>query len=134
MNHDAAHNDDFSAFASLPDRELSLPRGALLIARDTYSHLDVDNELAHLGALVAPLTALRSAPIAPADKLAAVLAHIFGRERFRGNEEDYYDLRNSFLNDVLERRTGLPITLAILVLEAAATAGLEAHGVSFPGH
>jgi regulator of sirC expression with transglutaminase-like and TPR domain len=53
---------------------------------------------------------------------------------FRGNEADYYDPRNSFLNVVLSRRIGIPITLAIVVVEVARRAGLEAHGVGFPAH
>src|SRR6185295_3779128 len=59
---------------------------------------------------------------------------LFEEEGFRGNAEDYYDPRNSFLNDVLDRRLGIPITLSVLYIVVAARAGLEAAGVGLPGH
>ncbi|MGH7266444.1 MAG: SirB1 family protein, partial [Candidatus Rokuibacteriota bacterium] len=65
---------------------------------------------------------------------AALSRHLFEQEGFRGNREDYYDPRNSFLNDVLDRRLGIPITLAVLYVEAAARAGVAARGIGLPGH
>ena len=61
-------------------------------------------------------------------------AHFFDGLGFHGNAEDYYDPRNSFLNDVIDRRTGIPITLATLYCEVARRVGIRAHGVGFPGH
>ena len=61
-------------------------------------------------------------------------AYFFDELGFHGNAENYYDPRNSYLNDVIERRTGIPITLAALYCEVGRRAGLRAHGVGFPGH
>ncbi len=59
---------------------------------------------------------------------------LFGPAGFHGNETDYYDPRNSFLDEVLNRRTGIPISLAVLLIEACRRAGIAARGISFPGH
>lgn len=59
---------------------------------------------------------------------------LYGEAGFHGNAEDYYDPRNSFLNEVLDRKKGIPISLALVFLEVARRAGVTAHGVSFPGH
>lgn len=66
--------------------------------------------------------------------LARLNEYFFGELGFRGNEEDYYDPRNSYLNEVIDRRVGIPITLSILYCEVARRAGLSAYGVGFPGH
>jgi regulator of sirC expression with transglutaminase-like and TPR domain len=66
--------------------------------------------------------------------VAALNAYLFEEEGFHGNEEDYYDPRNSFLNDVLDRRTGIPITLSAVYIEVAQRAGIAADGVGLPGH
>jgi len=63
-----------------------------------------------------------------------VSGHLYGRLGFRGNEQDYYDPRNSLLPDVLDRKLGIPITLALVYCEVARCAGVRARGVSFPGH
>jgi regulator of sirC expression with transglutaminase-like and TPR domain len=59
---------------------------------------------------------------------------LFDEQAFRGNVEGYYDPRNSFLNEVLDRKLGIPITLGILFIEVAARVGVKLHGVNFPGH
>jgi regulator of sirC expression with transglutaminase-like and TPR domain len=61
-------------------------------------------------------------------------AYFFDALGFHGNAEDYYDPRNSYLNDVIERRTGIPITLAAVYCEIGRRVGLNVHGVGFPGH
>ena len=78
-----------------------------------------------------------AAPRNPAENEAAlqrVLAFLYRELKFRGNSDDYYDPLNSYLDQVLERRLGIPITLAIVLVEVAARAGVNARGVSFPGH
>jgi regulator of sirC expression with transglutaminase-like and TPR domain len=68
-------------------------------------------------------------------RLVAVLNHyLFGEQSFRGNAVDYYDPRNSYLNDVLDRRTGIPISLSIVYIEVARRVGLPMEGIGFPGH
>lgn len=123
---------DFSSFTRLPENAMRLATGALLIAKDAYPSLDLDAELARVDALASGAPAGGAA--APIEALPALTAYLYEAQGFRGNEGDYYDLRNSFLNDVLDRRTGIPISLAVLFIEVAQRAGFEARGVSFPGH
>jgi regulator of sirC expression with transglutaminase-like and TPR domain len=70
----------------------------------------------------------------PASAVRALNALLFDEEGFHGNVSDYYDPRNSFLNDVLDRRTGIPITLSTVYIEVGRRAGLEVEGVGLPGH
>ena len=64
----------------------------------------------------------------------AVVSHLFGAEGFRGNAEEYYDPRNSYLDQVIDRRLGIPITLAVVMMEVAKRVGVELEGVGMPGH
>jgi regulator of sirC expression with transglutaminase-like and TPR domain len=117
-----------------PDGSVRLAEAALWIATTEYAALDVGAWLRRLDALGAA-AAREVAPDAGADEAAAALGRLlFEREGFRGNAEEYYDPRNSFLNDVLERRLGIPITLSVVYLDVAAAAGVTAHGVGLPGH
>jgi regulator of sirC expression with transglutaminase-like and TPR domain len=113
-----------------------LARAALVIAKLEYPDLDPRPVLAHLDQLGAR-AARALAPLAGAPasiRLGAVADQLFRREGFAGNHAHYEDVRNSCLNVVLERRLGIPITLALVYIEVARRAGVEAHGVSFPGH
>ena len=124
----------FEDLAALPDESIDVALGAALVARDVYAGFDVVRAIAELDAMATPLAAEDLAS-EPAEHQAARLAtHIFGTLGFRGNEKDYYDPRNSLLADVLERRLGIPITLAIVYCEIARRVGVPASGVGFPGH
>jgi regulator of sirC expression with transglutaminase-like and TPR domain len=122
-------------FAELVTREqFSLAEACLLIAEDEYPGLDIAGGVAKLDAMAATVRG-RIAADAPAEqKVAALNFHLFGELRFCGNADAYYDPRNSYLNEVLERRTGIPITLSIVYLEVGRRIGLRLQGVSFPGH
>jgi regulator of sirC expression with transglutaminase-like and TPR domain len=122
-------------FAELVAREqFSLAEACLLIAEDQYPGLDIAACVAKLDAIAVTVRG-RLAADAPAEqKVAALNAHLFGELGFRGNAAVYYDPRNSYLNEVLERRTGIPITLSIVYLEIGRRLGLRVQGVSFPGH
>ena len=112
----------------------SLAEGALWIAVEAQPGLDVQAWLSRLDAL-GYRAAERLTSEMDVDRAAAVVAEfLFEEEGFRGNTEDYYDPRNSFLNDVLDRRLGIPITLSIVYVAVAARAGLQAAGVGLPGH
>jgi regulator of sirC expression with transglutaminase-like and TPR domain len=111
---------------------LDLAEVALLLARDEYTHLDVETYLSELAALAHEVRGrLRGSLVQRVEALARYLFHEHG---FVGNERDYYDPRNSYLNDVLDRRTGLPITLSLIAIAVGTRAGLEVQGVALPGH
>ena len=114
--------------------QASIAPGALVIARIGHPDLVPEPTLAAIDAL-ADVVRPRLATSDPPDRHAAVLADFLFREcAYRGNRDDYYDPRNSFLNDVVERRIGIPITLAVLMIEVGARVGVTLEGVGFPGH
>jgi regulator of sirC expression with transglutaminase-like and TPR domain len=115
----------FAALVNGPEDDLALDEGALLIAAHAYPELDI-------GAELAVLDGLAHRCIAPT--LDALLNHLFHREWFVGNRVDYSDVRNSYLNDVLGRRLGIPITLSVLLIEVGRRLGLKIEGVGMPGH
>ena len=122
--------EDFAALVATGAGS-DLGRAALAIARIEYPALDPDPHLSRLDALAAAARPrLPGGPTAG----AALAAHLFGEGGFRGNPEEYYDPRNSFLNDVLERRMGIPVSLAVVLIETGARLGIEVEGVGFPGH
>ena len=111
-----------------------LDRAALLIAAEEYPALDVDAYLARIDDLADGVRARLSGDEGPASVLAAINGHLFRELGFHGNREQYYDARNSYLNDVIERRTGIPITLAVLYQAVAARLGHQLVGVNLPMH
>ena len=118
----------------LRDTEIPVDRAALIIARDAYPQLDIDEQLARIDQLAAPL-APRLARCRTLQMQAAVLGtYAYDELGFHGDEETYYDPRNSYLNDVIERRTGIPISLAVVLVALGTRAGLTVEGVGFPGH
>src|SRR5581483_73825 len=108
------------------DASVDLGRVALLIAAEEYPELDVDGYLARIDAIADGVRPRLSGDEGPASVLAAINAHLYGALGFRGNREEYYDPRNSYLNEVLDRRTGLPILLCVLYREVARRLG---HGL-----
>lgn len=125
--------DEFAAVLAAGDAP-DLGRAALAIARIAYPELDPEPYLAELDTLAAAAGARLPAAGSDVDAVRTVAGYLFRERGFRGNEEDYYDPRNSFLNDVLVRRTGIPITLAVVLIETSARIGLRVEGVGFPGH
>jgi regulator of sirC expression with transglutaminase-like and TPR domain len=124
----------FEQLAALPDDCVDVAAGAALIARDAYATLDVGRLLARFDVLAAPLAGRDLGSLRPEAQAEAVSEHLYEALGFRGNESDYYDPRNSLLPDVLERKLGIPITLALVYCEVARRVGVRARGVSFPGH
>jgi regulator of sirC expression with transglutaminase-like and TPR domain len=113
---------------------VSLAEGALLIAAEEYGDLDVDGYLGRIEEMAATLRRRLRSDISPTEALIALNRYIFDELGFSGNAGDYYDPRNSFLNDVIDRRLGIPITLAVLYIEIGRRIGLPLEGVSFPAH
>jgi len=122
----------FSALLCREDFDLS--EACLLIAQDAYPDLDIEHYLARVDALAATAKGRLSSDAFPEQKIVVLNRYLFNELGFCGNADDYYDPRNSYLNDVLERRTGIPITLSILYMEIGRRLGLRLQGVSFPGH
>ena len=125
---------DWSSLAAQADESVPLLETALLIARDEYPGLDADlyDTLAqsHAEHLRPEIEAIDAWPL----KMAAINRHLFDELGYTGNHDEYYDPRNSYLNEVFERRLGNPITLAMVQMEVARRLGVPLDGVSFPGH
>jgi len=118
--------------AADPDHPVDLAELALHLAADEYPGLDVPAYLARLDAYAAAVAPRLTGPLA--GRVAALTGYLFGEEGFRGNADDYYDPRNSYFNDVLDRKLGLPITLSVLAAAVGARCGLAVAGVGLPGH
>lgn len=125
---------DWNSLAGLEDDTLPLLGTALLIARDEYPRLDADlyDTLlqSHAEHLRGEIEAIDPWPL----KMQAINRHLFEELGYAGNHDEYYDPRNSYLNEVFERRLGNPISLAMVQMEVARRLGVPLDGVSFPGH
>ena len=125
---------DWNELAAADDRTLPLMGTALLIARDEYPQLDADLYDTMLQGHVEALRAQVDAVDAWPQKMAAINRHLFDELGYSGDSEHYYDPRNSYINEVFERRRGNPISLALVQIEVARRLGVPLDGVSFPGH
>lgn len=125
---------DFAVEVGRPEESLNLARAALLVAREEYPQLPVEPYLVRLDVLAEEVRDRLDGETAPPVVLSEVIDHLFARRRFRGNQERFYDPRNCFLNDVLDRGVGIPLTLGIVLLEVGWRLGLNVEGVNFPGH
>lgn len=123
---------EFARYVSRPAAEVRLDEAALLLARTEYPALDVSAQLARLDALAARANCNPGQP--PHANIACLNHLLFEEENFAGNETEYDDPRNSYLNDVLDRKLGIPITLSLIYQEVARRCGLPVVGVGFPGH
>jgi len=124
----------FRELVTLPDGAVPLAETALLLACEEYPQLEISpylDKLDEIAGLVQPRLTSRSSPLETIDTINEVLFGVMG---FRGNTENYNDPRNSFFNDVLERRTGIPITLSAVYLEVARRVSFPLVGVGMPGH
>jgi regulator of sirC expression with transglutaminase-like and TPR domain len=115
------------------DPPLDLAELALLVARDEYPGLDVEAYLSELDGMAHEARPhLRGSSLAA--RVRGLCRYLFHDMGFRGNQQEYYDARNSYLNDVLDRRTGIPITLSAVAIAVGRRAGMEIVGVGLPGH
>lgn len=117
-----------------PVESIDLARAALLVAAEEYPQLSVELYQGQLDLLAVEIQERLKGESAPLIVLDEMIEHLFNRKRFRGNRDAYYDPRNSFLNDVIERRKGIPLTLGIVLLSVGWRLGLPLVGVNFPGH
>jgi regulator of sirC expression with transglutaminase-like and TPR domain len=116
------------------DERIDLATAALTIAQTEYPELDFTNYLSQMDDLAARVRTRISELGDPGQTIPALNTVLFDEEHFRGNQQDYYDVRNSFLNEVLDRRLGIPITLSLVYIEVARRVGFPLFGVGMPGH
>lgn len=112
--------------------DLDVPRAALLVAAEEYPDLRPELYLRRLKRLGEQLRQRLQGEAVHERQIAVVNELLFGEEGFRGNEGQYYDPRNSYLNDVLDRRLGIPITLSIVYVAVGREAGLDVRGLVCP--
>ena len=123
-----------NSILALPDDAIDLGQAFLLIAREEYPDLEVGRYLARLDEMAKTVKSRLRGGEVFTTQIAHLNRVLFDEMGFRGNREEYYDPRNSFLNDVLDRRVGIPISLSTLYLEVGRRIGCPLDGVAFPGH
>ena len=124
----------FAAYIARPPEDFLLAEGALLVALEAYPDLDVDAYRRRLDGMAETISARLGLELEPRRIVSHINACLFKEQGFRGNRRDYYDTRNSFLNEVLDRKVGIPITLSIIYLDIGRRVGLPINGVGLPGH
>ena len=137
MDHLAFQANARQLFADMvqgSEADIDLGKAALLIASEAYPGLDLLRYVAKLEAMAAAVRPQIAAAEDGLGKIEALNAYLFQELGFRGNPQQYYDVRNSFLNEVLDRKLGIPITISVVYIEVGRRAGMSLHGVGMPGH
>jgi regulator of sirC expression with transglutaminase-like and TPR domain len=124
----------FADIASLNDDSIDLATAALVIAADEYPGLDLELYLDKLEQIASEARNTAAALADASDIIQAINSVLFLEYGYHGNKQSYYDPRNSYLNQVIDRRTGIPITLSVLYMAVADRVGLPVLGVGMPGH
>jgi regulator of sirC expression with transglutaminase-like and TPR domain len=124
----------FSEIAACGEESFPLDRASLIIALEEYPDLDIQKYLRRLDTLAARAGVLVGVDRAAANVINCINEVLFVQEGLRGNNEDYYDARNSFINEVLDRRLGIPISLSVIYIEIARRIDFPIEGIGFPGH
>ena len=125
--------NQFDRMVGVPDEEIDLARAALLIAATEYPGLSIERELFRIDEIAEGI-APRMDDDTPLYQLNTLSEYLFDELKFAGNHTNYHDPRNSFLNDVIERRVGIPITLSLLYIEIGKRLGVPLLGIGMPGH
>ena len=125
---------DWNTLANLGDDELPLLDTALLIARDEYPDLDAAGYTAQVQTYAEALRPQLDRDLDLPARLTAINRYLFEEIGFAGNNVQYDDPRNSYLNDVVDRKLGIPISLAVIQIEVTRRLGMPLDGISFPGH
>jgi regulator of sirC expression with transglutaminase-like and TPR domain len=129
---DSPSRTQLCSIVDRPEGEIDIARASLLVACEEYPALDVDGYLRRIDTLAGGVR--EAAAPSLAGQVTALNRVLFEEQGFRGNVREYYDPRNSFLNDVIDRRVGIPITLSTVYIAVGRRAGLSVHGVGLPGH
>jgi regulator of sirC expression with transglutaminase-like and TPR domain len=127
------HLDYFRCLVA-DDAQLPLTEAAFAIAQDAYPQLDVQSELVRLDVWGKEIRSAIPKDAPPAYRLRALRQFFYEHLGFKGNRDQFYDVGNSYLHKVIDNRRGIPITLAVLLMELGNQAGLRVEGISFPGH
>jgi len=122
------------ALLDRPEDSICLAEAALLVAAGQYPDLDVSDYLGRIDAYAAELRGRLGVEASDTERIAAINQYLFHELGFAPDADNYYDPRNSFLNDVLERKRGIPLSLSIIYIAVGRRLGLDLRGVSFPGH
>src|SRR6266446_1007862 len=130
----ARSRQTFQQLVTLPDPAIPLAEAALLMACEEYPQLEISPYLDQLDEMAAGVRSKMRAGDSPLDTINTINNVLFDVLGFRGNKENYYDPRNSFFNDVLERRIGIPITLSAVYLEVARRLPFPIVGIGMPNH
>ena len=125
---------EFQQVIENKDERIDLARACLMIAQDAYPALDVERYLGEIESMAIRLRARLKDGGGVEERVIALNEFLYDELGYWGNTEDYYDPRNSYLNEVIDRKTGIPITLAVLYMALGRRIGLPLEGVSFPGH
>ena len=126
--------EPFAELLAGGDERIELARACLLIAEDVYPGLDIESYVNEVTRLALRLRTRLSHSAGAENKVVELNQFLFDELGYSGNADDYYDPRNSYLNEVIDRRTGIPLTLSVLYIELGRKIGLPLEGVSFPGH
>ncbi len=117
-----------------PDEHIDLERAALYIAQEAYPNLDIEEYVAALDTMAEEVRGRLPVEDYPLRTLQVLNQYLYEDLGFQGNQDDYYNPKNSFLNDVIDRRTGIPISLSLLYLSLAQRIAFPMVGVGLPGH
>ena len=126
--------EPFAELLARDDIRIDLAHACLMIAQDAYPKLDVERYLGDIERMAMRLRARMPQTSQAEERVAALNEFLFDELGYSGNTEEYYDPRNSYLNEVMDRKTGIPITLSVLYMALGRRVGLPLEGVSFPGH
>lgn len=129
-----SQTDPFFSFANLDTGETQLATGALLIAQSEYCELNIESYLNQLDEMAEVVRERIQELTLPEQRIAELNRYLFEEKGFTGNTDNYYALGNNFLNFVIDKKTGIPITLGVVYIEVGRRAGLPLVGVNFPGH
>ncbi|MCH7714491.1 MAG: transglutaminase family protein [Chloroflexi bacterium] len=134
INDNQAVLKQFADLAQAPDEEIDVARAAFLIAATEFPDLDVDGQVRLLDSLAAGASRRLGDGQDNLFCLNTLAEYLFDEVGFSGNQEDYYDPDNSYLNQVLSRRLGIPITLSLICSEVGKRIGIPLVGIGMPGH
>ena len=126
--------EPFAQAVARDDARIDLAQACLMIAQDAYPRLDVERYLGEIERMALRLRGRLPGAGGAEESIVALNQFLYEDLGYWGNSGDYYDPRNSYLKEVIDRKTGIPITMSILYMELGRRIGLPLEGVSFPGH